>query len=164
MTPFGFEPMEDDDARTIAAWRYPHPYDFYDADADPDDLAELLDPTARADAYFAARDADGTLVGFLFVRPDGGTVEIGLGLRPDLTGRGLGASFVAACLDYARRRHAPCRFRLFVAAFNARAIRVHERAGFRSTAHFHRMTNGGCYAFIEMVREETTDSTCHARI
>lgn len=32
------------DAHAVAAWRYPAEYSFYDADADPDDLAELLDP------------------------------------------------------------------------------------------------------------------------
>src|SRR4051812_20868220 len=31
------------DALAIAQWRYPAPYSFYDVDADPDDLAELLD-------------------------------------------------------------------------------------------------------------------------
>jgi [ribosomal protein S18]-alanine N-acetyltransferase len=32
------------DAPPVAAWRYPGEYSFYDADADPDDLAKLLDP------------------------------------------------------------------------------------------------------------------------
>jgi ribosomal-protein-alanine N-acetyltransferase len=158
VTHLALEPMDDAAAQAIATWRYPPPYDFYDADADPEDLAELLDPAARADAYLAARDADGGLVGFFCIKPDGDAVEIGLGLRPDLIGRGLGAAFLAAGLAHARQRHAPRRFRLFVAAFNHRAIRVYERAGFRATAQLSRMTNGGCYAFVEMTREEATEA------
>jgi ribosomal-protein-alanine N-acetyltransferase len=59
-----FEQMSDPDARAVAAWRYEPPYDFYDADADQNDLLELLDAQRRGDVYFAARDETGTLIGF----------------------------------------------------------------------------------------------------
>jgi hypothetical protein len=51
---------------------------------------------------------------------DGGAVDVGLGLRPDLTGRALGLGFMLAGLEFARRRFAPDGFRLSVAAFNER--------------------------------------------
>jgi [ribosomal protein S18]-alanine N-acetyltransferase len=116
-------------ARTASAWHYEPPFDFYDLDSDPDDAAELFDPGFRP-RYRAVLGADGSLEGFWYFRPDGDEVEVGLGLRPDLTGRGLGRAFAEAALDYARREWAPRRFRLFVAAWNARAIRVYERLGF----------------------------------
>jgi [ribosomal protein S18]-alanine N-acetyltransferase len=50
------------DAEAIAAWRYPEPYSFYDWDQDPDDLAELLDPSGWGRTYFAA-DEGGRLAG-----------------------------------------------------------------------------------------------------
>src|SRR6058998_2149526 len=46
---FRFRPMSQADAEAIAGWHYPEPFSFYDWAADPNDLAELLNPTARGD-------------------------------------------------------------------------------------------------------------------
>jgi ribosomal-protein-alanine N-acetyltransferase len=128
---YRFEPMSDDQARAIAGWRYDPPYDFYNSVADPGDLTELLDPAQRANVYFGVLSASGDLVGFFMFKREGDAVEVGLGLRPGLTGLGLGLPFLLAGLEFARARYAPARFRLAVAAFNQRAIQVYERAGFR---------------------------------
>ena len=144
--------MSQRQARAVAAWRYDPPYDFYDMVADPEDLAELLDPAQREGRYFAVLDDPGDLVGFSMFKHEGDTVEVGLGLRPDLTGRGLGLSFLLAGLEFARGRYAPARFRLAVAAFNQRAIRVYERAGFRRGESYMHRTNGGEHAFLRMER------------
>jgi [ribosomal protein S18]-alanine N-acetyltransferase len=149
---FAIRPIADDDARAIAAWRYPAPYDFYDADRDPEDLAELLDPARRERRYFAVDDADGALVGFREFTPAAGVLDIGRGLRPDLTGRSIGFDFVEAALSFARERFAPASFRLAVAAFNRCAIRVYERTGFQATELFVQQTNGGAHDFVRMTR------------
>jgi ribosomal-protein-alanine N-acetyltransferase len=87
---FEFTKMTDDEAQRIAEWRYVPPYDFYDSVGDPDDLAELLDPRQRGDDYFSAFDEKGALVGvFQFKRDGNAVVEVGLRLRPDLTGKCL---------------------------------------------------------------------------
>ena len=141
------------DAHAIAAWRYPGEYSFYDADADLDDLAELLDPAEWGQRYFAAdKLADHTLAGFVMVKLTGSTAEIGLGLRPDLTGHGLGESFLRACLQFASAALRARSYTLAVAAFNRRAITVYERAGFEEVDRFEHLTNGGRHAFIRMAR------------
>jgi [ribosomal protein S18]-alanine N-acetyltransferase len=116
-------------------------------------LRELLEPARRGEAYWAVRDGADELVGYFdFKSKKEGTLEIGLGLRPDLTGRGLGASFLAAGLEFARARFAPKRFTLAVATFNERAIRVYERAGFSRGRVYMHWTNGAEWEFIEMSR------------
>ena len=45
--PFIIRPMSDASAEAIAGWRYPPPYDFYDAIADDPDLADLLSADFR---------------------------------------------------------------------------------------------------------------------
>ncbi|HET8626550.1 MAG TPA: GNAT family N-acetyltransferase [Thermomicrobiales bacterium] len=125
---------------------------FYDWQGDPDDLAGFLNPRNWPGRYWAVHDERGALVGFFQFERDGGTIEVGLGLRPDLTGRGLGAAFVQAGLDFARRHYAPERFTLRVATFNRRAIRAYERADFVSGRVFTQATNGGLYEFVEMSR------------
>ena len=144
---FAIRPMTEADARAIAAWHYPEPYDFYDWSQDAGDLAELLDPAEWGERYFAA-DADGVLAGFFVVKRGAEATEIGLGLRPDLTGRGLGAAFLEAGLRFAGAG----RFTLSVAAFNQRAITVYERAGFVETERFMHHTNGADHLFVRMVR------------
>lgn len=144
--------MSQEDAEAIAAWRYRDEYSFYDWTSDPDDLAELLDPQARASEYVAV-DGHGTLIGFFqYKRSDDTTLDIGLGLHPDWTGRGLGSSFLEAGLDYARRRFGPEQFTLSVASFNCRAITVYERAGFATVRVFNHRTSGREWEFVEMRR------------
>ena len=145
-------PMTQEEAEAIAHWRYEPPYDFYDADADNRDLAELLDPERRGDRYFSAHDAADELVGFFGIAYGEGVAGIGVGLRPDLTGRGLGLSFLEDGLAFAKKRYAPERYRLSVAEFNRRAITVYERAGFVRTRSYVHETNGGVFRFVDMER------------
>ena len=150
---FRFRPLTQADAEEVARWHYPEPYSFYDWIADQDDFEELLDPESRGDAYAAVLDDQGEVVGFFSSKPKGtGLVEVGLGLRPDHTGRGLGLAFVEAGLEEARARHAPERFTLAVAAFNKRAITIYERAGFEEVRRYQHHTNGADWDFVEMQR------------
>ena len=144
--------MAQADAEAVARWRYPEPFSFYDWAADEGDLAELLDADLRGEAYFAAEDEAGALVGFFSFRQEERTLVVGLGLRPDLTGQGLGGSFLSAGLDYGRERFAPDQFSLAVATFNERAIKVYERAGFTRVRVYMHETNGGEWEFLEMRR------------
>jgi ribosomal-protein-alanine N-acetyltransferase len=146
-------PLTDEHAQAMLAWAYDPPYDFYDFAADPDDARELFDPALR-ERYLAVLSGGGELVGFWYVRPRGREVEVGLGLRPDLTGRGLGTAFVEAELEYARQRWRPEAFRLYVAAWNERARHVYERLGFREVARALRsFERFGEVEFVEMERE-----------
>jgi [ribosomal protein S18]-alanine N-acetyltransferase len=151
-TEFHFEPLTQAGAEAIAEWRYAEPYSFYNWTADPDDLRELLEPARRGEAYWAVRDDADELVGYFSFKPKDRIVEIGLGLRPDFTGRGVGASFLGAGLDFARAQFAPERFTLAVATFNERAITVYERAGFARGRIYMHWTNGAEWEFIEMSR------------
>ena len=58
-----FQPMNDEQARAVAAWRYEAPYDFYDMANDPEGLEELLGPPERREGYCAVLSY-GELVGF----------------------------------------------------------------------------------------------------
>jgi [ribosomal protein S18]-alanine N-acetyltransferase len=150
---FRFRPMTQGDAEAIALWRYPEPFSFSDWSADAHDLAELLSPQLRGEAYFSVDGEDGELAGFFaFKQRQPDTVEVGLGLHPERTGHGLGTTFVDAGLRYARSRFRPARFVLAVATFNRRAITVYERAGFARGRVYMHATNGGYWEFVEMTR------------
>jgi len=139
-------------AGEVASWHYAPPWDFYDIASDPADAAEMRDP-AQAGHYRAVLGDDGALDAFWYFDRHDDVVEVGIGLRPDLTGRGLGESFLRAQLEHASQQWRPATFRLFVAAWNERAIRLYERLGFREVAretrHFELV---GDHEFIRMER------------
>lgn len=147
-------PLTTDDVRAMETWRYPPPYDPYDVAADPGDVGIMLAAADAGEGWFAADDAEtGELVGFFEFVILGDEVEIGLGLRPDLTGVGLGPAYVEAGLAFARDRWAPVRFALDVYPWNERAIRAYERAGFvRGTRYLRRFDDGREREFLRMSR------------
>jgi len=149
---FEFTPMTWRYAETIAHWRYSGIYAFYNLEQDPEDREEFLDPTGWKDTYYAVLDESEALVGFFVFEREDEAIVLGLGLSPDLTSRGLGAGFVEEGLQFARRTFKPMAFRLSVAVFNQRAIRVYERLGFITERVFQQETNGGTYEFVEMRR------------
>ena len=128
------EALTEEHAKEIAEWRYEFPYEWYDTASDPRRI-ELFANPARRDGLRAVVDDDGKLIGFFnFVR-EGDEVRVGLGIRPDLTGQGLGATFIEAGLRYATEEWSPKRFRLWVAWWNERALRAYRRAGFEEVAN-----------------------------
>jgi aminoglycoside 6'-N-acetyltransferase/ribosomal-protein-alanine N-acetyltransferase len=136
------EQATDETLAETARWRYEPPYDFYDGGQEP-----ITHPERHFDAY----DESGDLVGFYYFDHRGDVLEYGLGLRPDLTGRGLGPEFFRAGLEFGRERFRPARVVLAVAAFNERAIKVYERAGFEVTGrHVRTFERFGEVEFIDM--------------
>ncbi len=127
---FTLRPLEDADARAVAGWRYPEPYDVYDLPADPAAQALLADRERFGRELFAS-DLDGRLAALVRLERRRRVVTVGLALRPDLTGRGKGARLLADVVAFAGARLRPPSFRLLVAADNARARRAYARAGFR---------------------------------
>jgi [ribosomal protein S18]-alanine N-acetyltransferase len=140
-----FRPITMDDAREIADWTYSPPYDFYNWNP-ADDPAELL---TTIPPFVVAENDQGQVAGFVCfgaaAQVPGGheanlyleeLLDVGFGLHPELTDRGLGHSFVEAALAFGETMLQPNGYRLTVAAFNIRAIRVYERAGFVQGARF----------------------------
>ena len=146
-------PMRQPEAVEIAdRWKYPGEYAFYDMTADPEDYEEIVTPEKRGNRYFSVFDGD-DLTGFFCVEQDGADVEIGLGLRPGLTGQGRGKAFLEEILRFVRENYSFEKIKLDVVSFNQRAIKVYERAGFLKTGTAKVSTNGGVYDFVLMELE-----------
>ena len=130
------------DAAVLDSWKYDPPYDFYDGDDEP---------VQNPERFFVSVDETGEITGFYYFDEKDGAIEIGLGLRPDLTGAGLGAAFLRDGIAFARSRFGNRPLVLNVAAFNERAIKVYERAGFRETGrHVRTFARWGDVEFVDM--------------
>lgn len=137
-------------AEQVAYWQYPEPYERYGGTGD---VSFLVDP---ANGYYAVLEDD-ELVAFRCFGPDaqvpGGdysadALDTGGGLRPDLTGRGLGRSVITAGLAFGRSRFAPAAFRLTVAGFNTRALSTVQALGFVEHQRFASTADGDEYVVL----------------
>lgn len=146
---YTIHPMTITAARDMATWRYAPPYDIYSMANDAEATVEFfLDPVNR---YAVVRDRENQLIGYCCFGADarvpGGdysderALDIGVGMRPSLTGQGRGGAFVAAVIDFAVARHAPARLRATIAHFNRRSQHAFESCGFRPMQQFISATN-----------------------
>ena len=147
---YTFSPLTQRQAEQIAyEWQYDGPFAFYDMPNAEDDLAEFLNPEERTEHYFAVLNGE-ELIGYYVFEPNAEVVDVGLGMRPDLTGQGNGMAFLDAGLAFVMDRYAPKQIELAVATFNERAIRLYTKSGFEPVERFQQATNGGSYEFMKM--------------
>ncbi|MNO89482.1 hypothetical protein D3C76_809660 [compost metagenome] len=148
------EKMSTDAAIDILSWRYDQPYDFYNNEYTPEAISEML-----AETFFSVLDDAEELIGFFCVGSSAqvpnelytysqGFIDIGLGMRPELTGQGNGTLFFTAVLNEMDKMFGNSSQRLTVAKFNERALRLYEKLGFRREAEFVK----GNTVFIVMIK------------
>ncbi|MFQ3544515.1 GNAT family protein [Halobacillus rhizosphaerae] len=146
-----FEGMTQEQAELIARqWHYDGKYAFYDMEADEEDLKEFLDPIARGNSKYTITQHQ-ELTGFISVnQTDPQTCDIGLGMRPDLTGKGLGTEFLKEGMEFVKYAYQPKKITLSVATFNQRAIKVYHKLGFEDGETFWQDTNDSSFEFLKM--------------
>ncbi|WP_245830923.1 GNAT family N-acetyltransferase [Sediminibacillus massiliensis] len=154
-------PLKEEEVFHFCQWKYQEPYEMYSLDETEEIKHELLNGT-----YYSVKDESGNLIGYFCygesAQVPGGikeglytknALDIGLALSPELTGKGMGLKFLKVGIRFAEEQFAPSFLRLSVAAFNQRAIKVYERAGFRKDKTF---TNN-LLEFIIMTRHRNRD-------
>ena len=155
-----FTPMTEAVAHQIVAWRYPPPYEIYNVSASQHTSVtrNLLDPKNRYECVyhddlglmgFACFGADAQVPGGQYKK---GAIDIGVGMRPALTGGGWGRDFVKAVRAQARVYFPKLPGRVTIAAFNKRAQLPWQGLGFVETMRFNRASDGQTFVlFVEHV-------------
>ena len=130
-------------ATDILNWKYEEPYDFYNNDLCDESLKEFLESP-----YYSIFNDKEELVGFYCTGtaaqvPKGRDygayldecIDVGIGMKPELTGKGYGSEFFSFILNQLQQEnHSP--LRLTVATFNTRAIHLYEKLGFNKVMEF----------------------------
>jgi [ribosomal protein S18]-alanine N-acetyltransferase len=146
-------PFTGTEAAQVAGWHYPPPFDVYDAT----DAGLFVRRGPDGDGYYPAVDDDGRLVAFAVIgtearvlgqEPADDVVDVGMGVRPDLTGRGLGGALVGQVVALAAEVTGASAARAAVAAFNERSMALYRSAGFRDVRRF---DGPGERTFVELV-------------
>ncbi|MDT3493519.1 GNAT family N-acetyltransferase [Bacillus toyonensis] len=148
-----------EEANEINTWTYEEPYNLYNFSGEVEVIEELLDGT-----YYGCCDANGGLVGYfcfgenaqvpggrdanLYGREE--VIDIGLGIKPALTGKGMGKTFFQAGIAFAAKEFNSKVFRLSVATFNTRAITLYKNIGFQQGPIF--LSRGREFMLMEYER------------
>lgn len=135
---FIIENMNEERAKDILSWEYEKPYDFYNNELTDENLKEILDGT-----YYALLNDNNQLVGFYCIGESArvhkgkkigaysdDSIDLGLGMNPQLVGKGNGFKFCSFILSTIEENYQEVPLRLTVAKFNQRAIHLYEKLGF----------------------------------
>jgi [ribosomal protein S18]-alanine N-acetyltransferase len=143
----GVRPLTIEDGMDIAMWRYPGPWAVYDA----------LEAPRPDESYWAVCDADDRLVGFCCLgdcaRPvgleaDPAFLDVAIGVRPELTGHGLGSEVGRVAVGYAWQVSGGRRLRCAVRDWNHAGLEAARHAGFAEAGHH--TVEGQRYVLLEM--------------
>jgi len=163
MSRFHLTLLQEGHALQILDWKYPPPYDFYNPPTDRP-VAEYDNEFLKPEYQFhAVLDEDREFVGFCSFGIDGQVpggnyqdlaLDIGVGMKPELTGRGFGQHFFDAILQHAIKRFEPEWVRVTVANFNQRALNLYRKFGFTLLDQFEDNRLGFRYSIL--VRQSLT--------
>lgn len=145
------------EARAVAGWSYEPPFDLYDQDSDHPEVFLARGPAGEG--YYPAIDRYGELVAFAVFGAEArvlgqqqvaGTLDVGLGVRPDMTSRGVGTELLGSVVArVGAGGGVVSRLRCAVAVFNTRSLALCRRAGFEPVRDF---TGPGDRTFRELAR------------
>lgn len=154
-----FKPMDKESIHTVIHWSYEPPYDVYNLwNENHEEIAACL--MAPENHYYQMLDEQDDLVAFCCFGEEGQVpggdyrtagLDVGLGVRPNLTGHGQGQDFAISVLKFGQGEFSPTMFRVTIASFNFRAIRVWRKLGFRHTQIFKRKRDK--MNFVVLVKE-----------
>jgi len=148
--PYFLSPMNEENARMILNWRYDESLDFYNPNLS--EIEETVQDFLNSEnAYYSIFNNRNELIAYCCFGADtkvkGGNydteaLDIGFGIRPNLSRRGITFRIINAVYDFAKSHFLTTLFRVTVAEFNQQAIRLYEKAGFKQVQKFQRERDG----------------------
>ncbi|WP_425445900.1 GNAT family N-acetyltransferase [Dethiothermospora halolimnae] len=147
-----FKKPAEKDGSEIATWKYKGEYSFYN-----NDKTEAKNQWAKnihkEENTFVIYNEKNELIGNCSFDYDDGKYMLGVQMKPELTGKGMGTEFTKSILEFGIKEYDFDSIELLVAKFNKRAIRVYEKLDFEKIDDFTWDVNGETKEFIAMKKE-----------
>ncbi|WP_414053526.1 GNAT family N-acetyltransferase [Macrococcus equi] len=158
MIDFHITAMNRNIAEQISTWDFGEGYEFYNINEDPYVIETFLNGhyyvIFKNDIIFGFFcDGDSARMHDEYEICDD-MIDIGFALHPNFIGHGYGRQFIKLIMNYYGDSF---KFRLTVAAFNQRGIRLYEKMGFIEQKRFFETIEGTTYEFIVMVMNQSQD-------
>ena len=147
--------ITEDEMRQVCAWRYEGKYRIYDLP--PFEVMQkrqmgFCKPGAAKN--YRAFCQNGELLGFVNIQEQTAEVFVGIGVKPELCGRGYGRQILTEAYHISKSLYPGKPLYLHVRTWNQRAVNCYKKAGFRIDGKpFAVMTAIGEGRFYRMVRE-----------
>ncbi|MCU7556171.1 GNAT family N-acetyltransferase [Macrococcus capreoli] len=146
---YTIRPMTAADAEQILTWHYAPPYDFYNIVNTEEHPADILNATIRTNHFYSVYQNE--LIGLIELHYNKHICTLGLGLKPEYTGKGYGESFINSAIQFIQMTYPETKtIALAVATFNERAIKVYERCGFIEVDYELMVAHGVLHEFLKM--------------
>ena len=153
------ESLSETMAREICTWRYDGLYSVYnlsDWEVVVSNCWELSSEVAREE-YFVSIFLVDELIGFGRIQEFEDKVSLGIGLKPNLCGKGYGKTAMALLIEEAKCRYPNEEIGLEVRTFNERAKKCYQQLGFVTRRTYMKETISGFVAFEYMSLESGQD-------
>ena len=141
----------EEEKERITAWQYTGEYAIYNTAPYAEQKAQgvgFANPKNKFYSFFE----ENRLVGFIKLYEEPTEVFFGIGVRPDLCGRGFGWQMTQAACELSGKLFPGKSLYLEVRTWNTRAVRCYEKAGFRIAGEpIHQTTAAGDGVFYHMV-------------
>ena len=147
------------DARLIAEWRYSDAWSVYDLPSAQPVLDDLS-------GYFVIAEGE-RVVGFCCtgaaarvagMAEEPGVIDIGVGMDPDLVGRGAGERFGQSVLSFLTRHQRGAELRAVIQSWNQRSLRLAHRLGFHDAGEHIAISSDNNRVAYRVVRYQTDGS------
>jgi [ribosomal protein S18]-alanine N-acetyltransferase len=128
--------LTEDMAREVCNWKYEGEYSVYNYLSWDEMVLQgwsICREDSRQKSFIGLVDQEDNLVAAVQLQDQGDDVQLGINLKPELCGQGLGKKVIAMTLAESRKRYPNKPVMLEVRAWNKRAINCYKSQGFEIT-------------------------------
>ncbi len=142
-------------AKEITTWRYEEEYEIYNLPSWDEIINKQISlcKKEKRKNFIGYLNEEKNLIGFVNLVDEGDSVFLGIGVKPEYCGVGIGKQIIKMALDECSKRYENKPIILEVRSWNKRAIKCYESQGFKIVKIKKQETYAGFGEFFVMKYE-----------
>ena len=142
-------------AKEITTWRYEGEYEIYNLPSWDEIINKQISlcKKEKRKNFIGYLNEENNLIGFVNLVDEGDSVFLGIGVKPEYCGVGIGKQIIKMALDECSKRYENKAIILEVRSWNKRAIKCYESQGFKIVKTKKQETYAGFGEFFVMKYE-----------